>query len=278
MSLKTITLVLILACEDDLAMTIRYGVDLAARNSAHLQVAIGVPPLILPLATPAAEMLVVTEQDNLAGREAAEALAAMIRIEAETGGVIASTEIFSNAYDPLAPHFMHRARASDLCVTQAPPSAMPLQRDIVVDLMIGGGVPVLIVPPAWDKRGAIRTALIAWDGSAAAARALRDALPLLGEAKSVEIVSILGEKDLSGQVPCADIARHLARHGLNVSASQLPMQDGSVARTLIAHGKLMRADMVVMGGYGHSRLREFILGGVTRETLAQTDIPTLLSH
>ena len=278
MSLKTITLVLILEREADLAMTIRYAVDLAGRNSAHLQVAIGVPPLILPLATPATEMLVVMEQTNRSGREAAEALAAMIRIEAKTGGVIASIEIYSNAYDPLAPHFMHMARASDLCVTQALPSTMPLQRDIVVDLMIGGGVPVLIVPPAWDKRGAIRTALIAWDGSAAAARALRDALPLLGEAQSVEIVAILGEKDLSGQIPCADIARHLARHGPNVSASQLPMQDGSVARTLVAHGKLMRADLMVMGGYGHSRLREFILGGVTRETLAQTDIPTLLSH
>ena len=136
----------------------------------------------------------------------------------------------------------------------------------------------LVVPPSWTKFAAIETGTLAWDGSGQSARAMRDALPLLREAKSVEIVSILGEKDLAGQIPGADIARHLARHCRKVATAELPVQGGNVAHTLFEHAKLLRSDLVVMGCYGHSRLREYIFGGVTRETLAHTEIPTLLSH
>ena len=119
---------------------------------------------------------------------------------------------------------------------------------------------------------------VAWDGGASAARAVRDALPLLAAAEMVEVVSVLGEKDITAEASGADIARHLTRHCPEVCVNVLPVGEDGVAATLFAHGILTRADLMVMGGYGHSRLREFILGGVTRDTLARTDIPTLLSH
>jgi nucleotide-binding universal stress UspA family protein len=89
---------------------------------------------------------------------------------------------------------------------------------------------------------------------------------------------VLGEKDIAAEASGADIARHLARHCPEVCVNVLPVGENGVAATLFAHGTLTRADLMVMGGYGHSHLREFILGGVTRDTLARTDIPTLLSH
>ena len=76
----------------------------------------------------------------------------------------------------------------------------------------------------------------------------------------------------------ADIARHLARHCREVSVNMLPTLEAGVAATLFQHASLSRADLLVMGGYGHSRLREFVLGGVTRDVSVQTAIPTLLSH
>ena len=157
-------------------------------------------------------------------------------------------------------------------------STEPQQRDIVIDMLFGSGVPLLLVPANWNKPGPIRKAIVAWDGGASAARAVRDALPLLADAEMVEVVSVLGEKDIAAEASGADIARHLARHCREVSVNVLPVREDGVAATLFAHGILTRADLMVMGGYGHSRLREFVLGGVTRDTLARTDIPTLLSH
>jgi len=175
---------------------------------------------------------------------------------------------------------MRMARVSDVCIVLAPPSTEPQLRDILIDMLFGSGVPLLLVPANWNwnKPGPIRKAIVAWDGGSSAARAVRDALPLLADAEMVEVVSVLGEKDIAAEASGADIARHLARHCREVSVSILPVGEHGVAATLSAHGILTRADLMVMGGYGHSRLREFVLGGVTRDTLARVDIPTLLSH
>jgi nucleotide-binding universal stress UspA family protein len=160
----------------------------------------------------------------------------------------------------------------------APPSTEPQQRDILIDMLFGSGVPLLLVPANWNKPGPIRKAIVAWDGGASAVCAVRGALPLLADAELVEIVSVLGEKDIGAEASGSDIGRHLARHCREISINALPVGDDGVAATLFAHGLSTRADLMVMGGYGHSRLREFVLGGVTRDTIARTDIPTLLSH
>ena len=204
-------------------------------------------------------------------------MARVIRTEAERLGVIASVEVLSAAFDPPASRQMRMARVSDVCIMLA--SSIELkQRDILIDMLFGSGVPLLLVPASWNKPGPIRKAIVAWDGGSSAARAVRDALPLLTDAELVEVVSVLGEKEIGAEVSGSDIARNLARHCREVSVNVLPVGEHGVAATLSAHGILTRADLMVMGGYGHSRLREFVLGGVTRDTLARIDIPTLLSH
>jgi nucleotide-binding universal stress UspA family protein len=120
--------------------------------------------------------------------------------------------------------------------------------------------------------------MVCWDGSHNSARAAADAMPFLVRAKVVEVVIVTGERGKSEELPGADIAKHLARHGLNVEINRIVASDKDVANTILSHAADADADFIVMGGYGHSRLREFILGGTTREILASMTVPTLMSH
>ena len=120
--------------------------------------------------------------------------------------------------------------------------------------------------------------MVCWDGSRHAARAIADAMPFLLRAKSLDVVVVAGEPGKSDEIAGADIAQHLARHGLNVELRRLVSRDMDVANTLLSHAADWDADLMVMGGYGHSRLREFLLGGVTRGILASMTVPVLMSH
>ena len=277
MPLRTISLGLIAARDPDPVAAVRYALNLAGRSRAHLLARIGAPTLVIPPYPIASPMGNAIERENIARKAQAEQMAMTVRAEAESLGLIASVEVLSGAFDPPASDLMRMARVSDVC-TMLAPSNEPQHRDILVDMLFGSGVPLLLVPANWNKPGPMKKAIVAWDGGSSAARAVRDALPLLADAEMVEVVSVLGEKDIAAEASGADIARHLARHCREVSVNVLPVRDDGVAATLFAHGILTRADLMVMGGYGHSRLREFVLGGVTRDTLARTDIPTLLSH
>ena len=120
--------------------------------------------------------------------------------------------------------------------------------------------------------------MVCWDASRNAARAVADAIPFLERAKAVEIVIVAGERPKSDEIPGADIGQHLARHGLKVEVKRIVAGDTDVASTLLSHAADSSADFLVMGGYGHSRLREYILGGATRGILSAMTLPTLMSH
>jgi nucleotide-binding universal stress UspA family protein len=120
--------------------------------------------------------------------------------------------------------------------------------------------------------------MICWDGSRPTARAIGDAMPLLERAKSIEIVVVTGERDKSGEITGANMKRHLARHGINVEIKRIPAGQVDAQTAILAHAANSGAEFIVMGGYGHSRLREFILGGVTRGILRSMPVPVLMSH
>jgi nucleotide-binding universal stress UspA family protein len=103
-------------------------------------------------------------------------------------------------------------------------------------------------------------------------------MPFLHKAGAVEVVIVTSEPPKSDEVAGADIGQHLARHGLNVEVKRIVSTDMDVANTLLSHAADISADFMVMGGYGHSRLREFVLGGVTRAILASMTVPVLMSH
>ena len=133
------------------------------------------------------------------------------------------------------------------------------------------GRPVLIVPYIQKAGLKLDRAMVCWDGSRNAARAIADALPLLARAKAVEVVIVTGEPGKERRDRGADIAHHLARHGLKVEVERLVAGDIDIASTILSRAADLGADLIVMGGYGHSRLREFVLGGATRGILSFDD-------
>ena len=103
-------------------------------------------------------------------------------------------------------------------------------------------------------------------------------MPFLTRAKAVEVVVVAGDPGKRDEIPGADIAHHLARHGLKVNLQRIVVRDLDVANTILSHAADAGTDLIVMGGYGHSRLREFVLGGATRGILGSMTVPTLMSH
>lgn len=171
------------------------------------------------------------------------------------------------------------ARRFDLSiVAQAEPDKPGPEDMIIESALFDSGRPCLVVPYIQKAGLKLDRIIMCWDGSRNSARAAADAMPFLVRAKVVEVVIVTGEREKSEEVPGADIAKHLARHGLNVEINRIVASDTDVANTILSHAADADADFIVMGGYGHSRLREFILGGATRGILASMTIPTLMSH
>ena len=146
------------------------------------------------------------------------------------------------------------------------------------ELALGVGRPVLVVPRygTFDTVG--ERVLVAWNGSREATRAVHDALPILKLATNVTVLSIDPERDTGERMPSADIALHLARHGVAAEGMSTLGLDISVGDLLLSRTSDLGADLIVMGAYGHSRVREMVLGGATRHILQHMTVPVLMSH
>ena len=137
-----------------------------------------------------------------------------------------------------------------------------------------------MVPYAGEFETIGTRCLLAWDGSREAARAADDAMPLLAKAKLVEVVVINeGSNNAAGHgaIPGADIALYLARHGVTAQVNNIA-SDIDVGNTMLSHAADTGSDLIVMGAYGHSRVREWIMGGATRMLLDTMTVPVLMSH
>jgi nucleotide-binding universal stress UspA family protein len=148
------------------------------------------------------------------------------------------------------------------------------------EVVLGSGRPGLVVPYIGAPKTLGTRVVIAWDAGRESARAVADAVPLLERARSVYVVSINPRSDAfgHGDEPGADIALHLARHDIKVEVQRIESRDIDVANTILSHIADQAADLLVMGAYGHSRLRELVLGGVTRTILRDMTVPVLMSH
>lgn len=169
-----------------------------------------------------------------------------------------------------------RARSHDLSVV--PFYGHPETTSVAEGLIFESGRPVLLLPKVDASRLSFDRIAVAWDGSSVAARALADAMPLCRQAGSVSIVQITGEKDLSNAAAPADIVRHLALHGVNAASVEVELEERDAAATLQSYCQKSGHDLLVMGAFGHSRAREFVLGGVTRSILGDAKLPILISR
>jgi len=156
----------------------------------------------------------------------------------------------------------------------------PLLHPYPEEVALLAGRPILLVPYAGAFEQIGRRVLVGWDASREATRALNDAMPLLATASSVTVITVDAEpsRDSHGEVPGADIALHLARHGVTAQVEQTVSAGIGIGDTLLSRASDLEADLLVMGAYGHSRVRELLLGGATRTVLASTTLPVLMSH
>jgi nucleotide-binding universal stress UspA family protein len=176
------------------------------------------------------------------------------------------------------------ARYADLTVLGQPndeePYKGPSADSVLVNVLMSSGRPVLAVPYAGQFERIGDRVLVAWNASREATRAVNDALPLLRGATSVTVLAVNPKQGIAGHgdVPAADIALHLARHGVKAEAAHTIAQDIGEADALLSYAADLGADLLVCGGYGHSRAREMVFGGVTRTLLREMTVPMLLSH
>ena len=176
------------------------------------------------------------------------------------------------------------ARYCDLAVIgQVNLDALPpyLRADFPEYVLMNSGCPVLIVPYTGQFDHVAKKVLVAWDASIEASRSVAAAIPLMQKADIVHLVvyKTAHEVGVHGQQPGADIALRLARHGVNVEVSQQTLpSDIDIGNALLSHAADIGADLIVMGGYGHSRFREVILGGVTHTILNSMTIPVFMCH
>jgi nucleotide-binding universal stress UspA family protein len=176
-----------------------------------------------------------------------------------------------------------QARYADLVVlsrdVDPEPGITPRVRRLPEHVALRGVRPVLVVPPDYADRPVASTVVAGWDGSTQALRALAAALPLLQCADGVRLVVVNPDRlsDLHGEQPGADMALYLARHGVKVDVV-LERTHATVGSALMAQARAADAGLIVAGAYGHSRYREWVLGGVTRELLERTPVPLLLAH
>jgi len=156
----------------------------------------------------------------------------------------------------------------------------PLFRPLPEEVALAVGRPILVIPYAgsWPEIG--RRVLIGWDDSREATRAINDAMPLLKGADTVTILAVDPASGAAGhgEVPGADIGLHLARHGVKAAIERTVSASIGAGNALLSRASDLEADLLVMGAYGHSRVRELLLGGATRTVLQSMTLPVLMAH
>jgi len=256
-----------------------YAVSVAAAFDAHLAGIAFLYDPIIPVSGAGyipAEVIEVQERDN-----AAAAKAAIDRFVAAStrAGVTAEPLTLSASFAGVGDQFGRIARRFDLSIVgQAEPETSAAEEIIAEAALFESGRPVIIVPYIQREPLKLDRVMLCWDGSRAATRAIADAMPLLERAGRVEVVIVANEAGKQDEIEGADMGGHLARHGLNVEVKRTILGDIDVADVILSHAADAGTDFIVMGGYGHSRLREFVLGGVTRSIFRSMTAPVLMSH
>jgi nucleotide-binding universal stress UspA family protein len=168
------------------------------------------------------------------------------------------------------------ARLRDLTIVPVPESYDQWYAETVI---FGSGRPTLVLPETRRSRPfELGTVAVAWDFSRAAARAVSDALPLLERARKVRVVTVTNEKSLDTKHSAEELAKNLARHGIDVMLDKVDANGRPIGEVLETYAFSHQVDVLVMGAYGHAKWREFILGGATKSLLSKPPLPILFSH
>jgi nucleotide-binding universal stress UspA family protein len=174
------------------------------------------------------------------------------------------------------------ARYADVAVMTRPTegAGAELREEIIEGVLFHSGRPALIAPPGWKGTGIGKRVVVAWDASREATRALAEAESLLEKADQITVVTVDAKPKMfgHGDQPGANIAAHLSRRGLPAEVRNVDSMGRSASLAILEEANTLQADLVVMGGYAHSRLRELVFGGATRDLLRAAAVPLLMAH
>jgi nucleotide-binding universal stress UspA family protein len=257
----------------------KYAVSVAAALEAHLTGVAFIYDPVVPISGAGyipAEVVETQRDDN---ESAAEAAIRSFTAATDQAGISAEPLMTSASLAGASDQFARMARRFDLAIVgQAQPEISSTEQIIGETTLFESGRPMIMVPYIQKAPFKTDNVMICWDGSRTAARAVADAIPIIRTTGRVEIVIVASERGKQDEIEGADIGQHLARHGLKVDVHRISGGDIDVGDALLSHAADSGADLMVMGGYGHSRLREFVLGGVTRSIFESMTVPVLLSH
>ena len=253
-----------------------YAISVADQTKAYLTAA-GIALEIVPPASfmgdyPYDIMQQATQQARAAVKSAYDKLAL-----AKPGGLDTQLVTIQALPGQAREEFGRLARHFDMSIVG---QALPGQRDdelLAEAALFRSGRPVLIMPHIHRGPAKFGKVMVCWDGGLAAARAIGDAIPLLKLAGKVEVVSVASNSLPPDELPGFNITRHLARHDINAVVRKLPDGD-DIGSILLSYAADSAADLIVMGGYGHSRWREFVLGGATRSLMEAMTVPVFMAH
>jgi nucleotide-binding universal stress UspA family protein len=280
MAYKTI----VVHCNDNkrLSRTVGAAVELAERFQAHLiGLSISPPVLVVPSGMPGTPDTMVIDERCQAYRRDNPAMKAAFEAAVHGRSLTSEWREEDAGDSPVADVAVRHARTADIIVAaqRDPRWSWSIWLDAAERLAVEGGRPVLIVPNEGVHTRIGSRVVVAWNGRREATRAAFDALPLLQQAKEVKVLWIdpRSEGEDAGPFAATDLCAALARHGI-ACESVAGASDGNVGAALLSRAIEHRANLLVMGCYGHSRLSEFVFGGATRHVLRHMTIPVLMSH
>jgi nucleotide-binding universal stress UspA family protein len=260
------------------AARLEVAIGLAIQYDAHLVALYALAPLVLPgylMAQVGGEIL--QAQQQAARSEMARVEADFTRLTTTAG--LRNVEWRTAHDDPAGAVTLH-ARYADLIVIGQGDAedSVDISADFAARVVLAAGRPVLILPSFGSFPSIGKRILVAWNASREATRAVTDAIPLLKLADKVNVMAVGPGYGQHGKIPGADIGLYLARHGVRVDVAMDPGAEIDVGNELLSRAADLSADLIVMGGYGHSRLKEWVLGGATRTILESMTVPVLMSH
>jgi len=275
--IKDLVVNLTVAADPDPAA--QFAISIAAKFEAHIAgIAFAYEPVITPTVMNGLSAGWVDAQ-RAENRAAAEQAVERFEAAAKREGLSAEHRIIEANLGRGATLFGRIARCFDLAVVGQTDPEQALPDDLLIEgALFESGRPTVVVPYIQKDDLKLDRVLACWDGSRNAARAIADSLPFLVRGKKVEIVMVTSGDGKADEWPGVDLGQHLARHALTVEVKRLVAADLDVSNVILSYAADCAADFIVMGGYGHSRLREFVLGGATRGILQSMTVPVLMAH
>jgi nucleotide-binding universal stress UspA family protein len=272
---KDMVVNLMVAGSRDAAAT--YAISIAKTFDAYITgVAFAYEPVLPAIVGGGIPESVIEEQREENENAAKTAIA---QFEAAAKDVKHETRMVPASLAGAADTFGELARLYDLAVVgQSERDRVGPEELIVEGALFNSGRPVLVVPAVYSGGIRLDRVIVCWNGGRNAARATANAIPFLRRASTVEVVTVGTEAAAAALASASDLSRHLQRHSINATVRRIEPGNLKVSAAILDYANKSSAGMIVMGGYGHSRLREFILGGTTRGVLASMTVPTLMSH